>query len=350
VKRPITSLALVVLAAGLTGCASGADRSDAQPATTTDPPTTTTTVPACTVTTDLTTQRIDLTVDGVPRYALVRLPAGWDGTTSVPLVLSFHGLGSNAAQQMTNDNFAALADQHGFIVAYPNAGGDLGALGAAWKLASDDDDAPFVDALLDNLEQKACIDPARVYATGLSYGGAMTDLVACKLADRIAAAAPVSAYIPDQPCASTTGVPTMAFHGVEDMLLPYDGGGNAGQLAFEDWGATIAKRNGCATEPTETQYVPTVEQLEYQDCGEPVVLYRVHGNGHTWPGHPLGLPRDALIDLFSGKTTGKPFPLMVVLGLTPEQFADSIFLANQDIDASSMIWNFFSEHTLGERN
>ena len=41
---------------------------------------------------------------------------------------------------------------------------------------------------------------------------------------------------------------------------------------------------------------------------------------------------------------------MVVLGLTPEQFTDSISLANQDIDASAMIWDFFREHTLNERD
>ena len=57
-----------------------------------------------------------------------------------------------------------------------------------------------------------------------------------------------------------------------------------------------------------------------------------------------------MIDFFSGKATGAPFPLMVVLGLTPEQFTDSISLANQDIDASAMIWEFLSEHTLNERD
>jgi len=295
-------------------------------------------------------ERIDLTVDGVPRYALVHLPVGWDGTTSVPLVLSFHGLGSNAAQQMSNDNFTALADRDRVIVAYPNAGSDLGPLGAAWKLASPDDDIPFVTALLDALEQRACIDPARVYATGLSYGGAMTDLVACKLADRIAAAAPVSAYIPPRPCDSTAAIPVLAFHGVEDMLLPYDGGGTSQQVPFEDWGATIAARNRCDAGATESQYRPTVEQLAYSGCDEPVVLYRVHGNGHTWPGHPLGLDRAGLIDFFSGKATGQPYPLMEFLRLTPEQFADSISLANQDLDASAMIWEFFSEHTLTERD
>ena len=75
------------------------------------------------------------------------------------------------------------------------------------------------------------------------------------------------------------------------------------------------------------------------------MLYRVHRNGHTWPGHPLGLDRNAMVDFFSGKTTGQPYPLMTLLDLTPEQFADSITLANQDIDATAMIWDFFSHHT-----
>jgi poly(3-hydroxybutyrate) depolymerase len=166
------------------------------------------------------------------------------------------------------------------------------------------------------------------------------------MADRIAAAAPVSAYLPKRPCKPARPMPMMSFHGVEDQLLPYQGGGKSSQIPFETWGADWAKRNGCAGKPKETQYKATVEQLKYAGCKAPVVLYRVHKNGHTWPGHPLGLDRATMIDYFSGKTTGKPFPLMVTLGLTPEQFADTILLSNQDIDASSMILAFFKQHSL----
>ena len=76
------------------------------------------------------------------------------------------------------------------------------------------------------------------------------------------------------------------------------------------------------------------------------MLYRVHQNGHTWPGHPLGLDRATMIDYFSGKSTGTPFPLMVALNLTPEDFTDTITLANMDIDASDMILEFFAQHAL----
>lgn len=77
-----------------------------------------------------------------------------------------------------------------------------------------------------------------------------------------------------------------------------------------------------------------------------MILYRVHHNGHTWPGHPLGLNLQTLVNYFSGKLTGKPYPLMVALGLTPEEFADTISLVNTDIDASTMILSFFDKYTL----
>jgi polyhydroxybutyrate depolymerase len=332
-------LALVALACVLAACSSGDDTSA--------PSASTTTVPRCTVTSETDLSRIDLTVGGKARYALVHTPAEWDGTTPLPVVLSFHGLGSSAEQQRTNDGFVARSDTDDFIVVHPQAGGTLGALGAAWDLEGTGE-VDYVNALLDDLEQRACVDPSRVYATGLSYGGAMTDLLACDLADRIAAAAPVSAFLPKRKCRPSRPVPMISFHGVEDQLLPYDGGGRSNQVPFETWGAEWAKRNGCEGRPTDKRYEATVEELDYSGCDEPVDLYRVHQNGHTWPGHPLGLPRDTLVDYFSGKITGQPFPLMVALNLTPEEFADTISLANQEIDASAMILSFFDEHTLAD--
>jgi polyhydroxybutyrate depolymerase len=334
-------VALLAFIGLLAACSSGGETA-APPSTST-----TTTTPRCTVTTQTDLQKIDLTVGGKARTALVHMPAGWDGKTAVPVVLSFHGLGSNAAQQRTNDGFVARSDTDTFIVVHPDAGQSLGELGAAWDLQGTSE-VDFVTALLDDLESKACVDTKRVYATGLSYGGAMTDLLACAMSDRIAAAAPVSAYLPKRACKPSRPVPMISFHGVEDRLLPYDGGGKSSQIAFETWGADWAKRDGCKGKPNEKQYEPTVEELKYPGCRAPVDLYRVHQNGHTWPGHPLGLDRATMIDYFSGKTTGKPFPLMVTLGLTPEEFADTILLSNQDIDASAMILAFFKQHPLPE--
>jgi polyhydroxybutyrate depolymerase len=336
VRRLLVTLVLLVCAGPLSACSSSGNGATASPTTVA----TTTTPPRCTASAAPKLTRVDLKVAGKDRYALVHIPAHWNGRTAVPLVVSFHGLGSTAEQQRATDGFVGHSDKDTFVVAYPQAGGVLGNLGAAWDLKGDSEVA-FVNALLGAIEHRACIDRSRVYATGLSYGGAMTDLVACNLAGTFAKVAPVSAYLPPRPCTPSRPVPVLSFHGVEDHLLPYAGSGGSRQRPFEAWGADWAKRNGCTGAPVVKQYVPTVEALTYSACKAPVVLYRVHHNGHTWPGHPLNLNRAALIDYFSGKATGKPYPLMVALGLRPAEFADTISLANTDIDATRMILAFF---------
>jgi polyhydroxybutyrate depolymerase len=338
--RAVRRLIVPLVLAGLLAACSSSGRSASPENTATTVPTVTTTIPRCTVKSQPELERIDLNVGGKARYALVHVPVHWNGKSALPVVLSFHGLGSNADQQRTLDRFVAHSDKDNFIVVYPQASGSLADLGAAWDLKGTSE-VTFVKALLANLARRECVNPARVYATGLSYGGAVTDLMACDLSDEIAAAAPVSAYLPERPCTPARPIPIMSFHGVEDHLLPYKGGGPSLQRPFEQWGADWAKRYDCAPTPATTQYKPTVEQIKYSGCKAPLVLYRVHHNGHTWPGHPLGIDHQVLVNYFSGKTTGKPFALMVYLHLTPEEFADTISLANTQIDASSMILRFF---------
>ena len=67
------------------------------------------------------------------------------------------------------------ADQHGFVVVYPNGTGRLGNLltfnggnccGSA--MTNNVDDVAFTKALLDDLAKVVKVDPKRVYVTGMS--------------------------------------------------------------------------------------------------------------------------------------------------------------------------------------
>lgn len=53
-------------------------------------------------------------------------------------------------------------------------------------------DVQFLSALIDRLEAAYTIDPLRIYANGMSNGGAMALALACTLADRIAAVGTVA--------------------------------------------------------------------------------------------------------------------------------------------------------------
>ena len=215
-----------------------------------------------------------------------------------------------------------LAESHGFIVAYP-AG-----LERVWRVARRGPgltkDVRFISDLIDDLEKAYNIDPTRIYANGLSNGGGMAFVLSCTLSDRIAAVGTVAAaqMLPWSWCTDLRPVPVIAFHGTADPIVPYEGGTSwVVPMPFPDvpeWTASWARRNRCGPDTVESAVAADVTRLEYPGCADDaaVVLYTIHGGGHTWPG-------------------GEPLPEWFV-GPT-----------NDEIDASALMWEFFQEHRLG---
>ncbi len=264
---------------------------------------------------------ITVDVDGVQREARVHAPASegdapGEGGTRRPLVLAFHGYGGGFWDLEYTGGLSDAADAHGFVVAYPQGIGE----GPTWDLAGGSD-IPFVTALIDELVASQCVDPARVFATGFSMGGGMTNVLGCRLADRFAAVAPVAANHGETwggPCAPSRPVPVMAFHGTLDAALPYEGGDSPFPdrpvTGVEEWMGEWAGANGCATGPAVSSVSAEVDSLTWQDCAAPVVLYRVLGGGHTWPG-----------------------------GVNDPTFGAS----TDDISATELMWAFFADSAPG---
>ena len=119
-----------------------------------------------------------------------------------PVVLNWHGLSSDGAQQAAFSGYERLAEQEGFITVHPTGVG-LGSDGPNfWEVTGfevpqvyDDpkrDDLAFADSLIDMIVADWCADPDRVYSTGMSNGGYFTAELLCRRADRIAAAVSVA--------------------------------------------------------------------------------------------------------------------------------------------------------------
>ena len=66
---------------------------------------------------------------GLTRSYILHVPPSYNGSNPVPLVLDFHGLSSNAAQQAGISGFRALSDAGGFVVVWPQ--GDIVSPGGA---------------------------------------------------------------------------------------------------------------------------------------------------------------------------------------------------------------------------
>ena len=225
---------------------------------------------------------------GLIRTALVHVPASYVPTQPVMLVMNFHGFTSDGLQEAVLSRMNASSDAHGYIAVYPygvassfNAGK---CCGTAW--VDGVDDVGFVKALLQSIAGDYCVDPARVYATGLSNGGFLSHRLGCEMADTFAAIAPVAGVLALAACNPTRPMPVMHFHGTADTLVPYDG--NPAQN-FPDVASTFAawaKRDGCVGQPTETFRKLDAHCATYATCaaGATVTLCTIDGGGHTWPG------------------------------------------------------------------
>ncbi len=181
-----------------------------------------------------------LTVNGTSRHYRWVLPTGYKENNPVALVINFHGLGANSLEQEALSGMSIKAETEGFIVAYPDG------LNKAWNDGTgreSRDDLQFITELIKSLRSRYNIDPKRVYATGISNGGGMTNRVACDLSNIIAAIGPVSgAYNLWKDCHPSRPVPVIAFHGTADKIVLFEGAG-LGNIAppIPEWAAAWAE-------------------------------------------------------------------------------------------------------------
>jgi predicted esterase len=213
------------------------------------------------------------TVDGRSRVAIVHLPTAYDPTTPLPLVINMHGSQSTALAQEGFSGMDSTADADSFIVVYPQ--GDIPAQGGfEWNVpgeplfggaavpAGSPDDVSFIEKLVVLLEQKYCVNPKRVYATGFSGGARMASQLGCDASGVFAAIAPVSGLRLPTPCPSTRPVPVVSFHGTADPVDPYLGNGQkywtySVPEAASRWGPTTV----AATAPNGLNRTPLLLSL-----------------------------------------------------------------------------------------
>ncbi|MBN1770354.1 MAG: prolyl oligopeptidase family serine peptidase, partial [Deltaproteobacteria bacterium] len=250
-----------------------------------------------------------LEFDGRDRSYRLHVPPGYDPAAPTPLVVNLHGLSSNAWQQELFCEMNDTADAHGFVVMYPDGYLNSWNAGLCCGTAAtlDIDDVGFLRAAVAHVSERLCIDPRRVYATGMSNGGYMSHRLACEASDLFAAAAPVSGGMGLVSCAPARPMPVLAFHGTADAIVRYD----LGHGAYRGW----ADRNGCAETLARTTHGDSYCET-YTDCdgGVEVGFCSLDGMGHCWPGGSRSL-------------------CLSYLG----PYSD-------DVDANETMWEFFLRH------
>lgn len=289
-------------------------------------------------------------VDGITRQFQVHVPPGYDRSRSIPVVLIFHGLQMNSTMMMGMTGFNPVADRNNFVAVYGDGVNNRWYDGRT-SSQSGADDIAYVRALLDKLAKTINVDQRRVYACGISNGGFFTQVLACSMPERIAAAGVVASAMMDGTqnlTQSSKPVPIAFFLGSDDPLLPWADGrtkdiGKLGEAlgigAIGSIDGSLARYGGLLSVPETINFwighnhAPATPQVSqepdrdsrdgcrvkretYGSSSNQVVLYTIEGGGHTWPGCPN---------------------LKAISGLSGN--------ICQDIDASAALWDFFKVHS-----
>jgi len=276
----------------------------------------------------------EISFENRKRSYRVFVPSVYKKGIKLPVVVVLHGGGGNALRMENYTGFSKLAQREGFIAVYPEGFGGNWNDGrtvprsAAHRMRIND--TGFIRAVLENVKAKYGFDEKKVYAAGMSNGGMMALRLGCDMAGVFDAIAAVTANIPvdiyDR-CKPEKGIRVMIINGTNDPLVPYNGGyvtlGKNERIvrgkvvSTENSAGLWVNANRLSIRPFKTERInndsddgTSLEKIVFGE-EEKVIVYKVIGGGHTWPGAAQYLPEKAI-----GKTS-------------------------KEIDAAEEIWMFF---------
>ena len=237
----------------------------------------------------------------------LHVPASYRPGRPVPLVLAFHGAGGTGSGMQAQTRLSALADQRGFLVAYPQGlalPGSAGRVGWAASGPRDPaargvDDGLFVSDLLTVIQAGYCVDPDRIAAAGFSNGAGLVGYLACVLAGRISAFAVVEGEFFEIPggCRPAHPASILDVHVVTDPVAPYAGVPARGSPdyfapAVPAWLQSWARRDGCRGAPVTFVRSAAGAGERWSGCDDATAVtgYRLAAGGHSWPAALGGIP------------------------------------------------------------
>ena len=274
------------------------------------------------------------TADGRTRHYRTYVPSSLP-STPVPLLIGLHGGLGTSAQFEANSGFDNLAESNGFIVVYPDGIGNQ-ADGSGYQTwnggyccgpaqTQQVNDVEFISKLVDQMSARFRIYPKRVFAAGHSNGGILGYLLACRLADKIAAVGVQAGSNIVEGCTPSQSVSLFHVHGTADTNMPIGGGKGSGVSSTIFVSARSAvdamvSAVGAVSTPVTAVVAsnPDITSLTWTRAGTNIqVRYvTVAAATHAWMGHP------------SQSTAGESY-----VGKPYENF-----------DSSRAIWSFLSAH------
>ena len=230
-----------------------------------------------------------ITIEGMqPRTYFLHVPAAYQPSQSVPLLLAFHGRSTVGKEILRTSQFVAWAAEMNFIVAAVNGAVYDGA--SSWNAGNcctnattyEENDVLLASTIIDFVKSNYAVDPARLWASGHSNGGMLAYRLACDLSDKITAIAVVTGALMDPTCSPTKPVSIFHIHGNLDPTILFHGGGKFETPNIYFSVQDMAYRNSCTGDPKETSN--TIEERYTWRCttGVETQLVNYQEQSHAW--------------------------------------------------------------------
>lgn len=255
-------------------------------------------------------------VGGMPRDYAYYLPAGLPA--GAPLLFVLHGSlqTRDDARTFSAYAFERLADEHGFIVIYPQGyernWNDCRSTADYPARTQNVDDVGLIAALIRRFADEHRADPRRAFLAGYSNGGHLGLRIALERPQLLAGVAAVAANLPtpdNLACTAVAGAtPVLFMNGTRDPINPFNGGrvtlfgfGDRGTVrsAYESalffaeragYSAADVRREEAWRDAADPARRVDLDRWQAEGRAE-VALYGVIGGGHLLPQAGFRAPR-----------------------------------------------------------
>ncbi|MFK8021250.1 MAG: PHB depolymerase family esterase [Pseudomonadales bacterium] len=263
-------------------------------------------------------------------------------TEGAPAIFVLHGSGGSGSEMraIAGAGFERLADQHGFLVVYPdgfeNHWNDCRGSASYSANTENVDDTRFFQELTTEVAKRQQASTDKMFLTGLSNGGQMAYKMAFESPRTFKAYAAVIASLPEESnldCdKSNTAVSMMIMNGDKDPINPYNGGvvsigyntSRGAVLSTRETALYWAGLAGNRRPPSVKLYperdgddATSIEAKTWQkDNGHQIKLVTMKGSGHVFPSINSKIPTEyaSLLGKAAGDVDGADLVVEFFLG------------------------------------
>ena len=216
--------------------------------------------------------RFTVEVSGITREGALHIPPDYDGSAPYPLVFALHGA-TGTGELFRAYGFDRLADELGFIVAYPDG------IGRRWDAPTDN---AFFEAMIAGFSKRLSVDPQRIYLTGHSAGAIESYTLALAMPGRFAAIAPVAGLLSDGAIAyEPQPVSVLHIHARDDESVPFTGVPQWRLLSAQDSVDFWKELNGAVSGPEPLFDTPGAEGTIWRGAGHDTASLFYASGGHS---------------------------------------------------------------------